>query len=315
MYLPTTIFLYMTRFSMNEVIQHVKAIPSINTCTLISLETKKQLLNFHQQSKNFCASDSMLITDADFFLSKIPASIFPKTPPFHASTQTPSTLPLPTLGIFEDNELPSLSSDFSKIPYIFEGIQAITEENLSFVFYRFHKLPLIVLETDRLQLREWALTDVQSFFALYQSFPVSDQLHCPAKTREEVPSFLSSYIHGAYEFYGHGLWCIIEKQSHSIIGQCGIEYKERNEVSRYELQYMITPSAQQKGYGFEICQAVCNYARKELSIPELFALILPHNARSIQLIQKLGFHLEEEIDIDGQTTLLYKICFPHDFSL
>lgn len=315
MYFPTTIFLYFTRFSIKEVIEHLKTIPSINTCTLISLEAEEQLLNFHPQSENFYYSKSLLITDADFFLSKIPASIFPKTPPFHTSTQTPSTLPLPTLGIFKDKELPSLSSDFSKIPYIFEGIQAITEENLSFVFCRFHKLPLRILETKRLQLREWALTDEHFFFALYESFPASDQLHCPAKTREEIPSFLSSYIHGAYEFYGHGLWCIIEKQFHSVIGQCGIEYKERNGVSRYELQYMITPSAQQKGYGFEICQAVCNYAMKELCIPELFALILPHNTRSIQLIQKLGFHLEKEIEIDGQTTLLYKICFPHDFSL
>ena len=309
---PTTIYLYCTKFSIYDIISHLNTLPLPKECQILSLLDLKDTENHAFETSTH---RSLLITDADFFLSYIPVPIVSKTKKTHTSTRIHSSMPMPVLGIFRYQDLPELSTDFSKIPYIFEGVESITLENLSFVFCRFHGFSLPILETKRLLLREWSVKEEQKLFDLYQDFPSSDCLPFPPNNKEERHTFLSSYIQGAYEFYGHGLWCVIEKQSNSIIGQCGIEYKERDGISRYELQYMIAPSFQQKGYGYEICNAVCLYAKETLMLSELFALILPNNYRSLGLIEKLGFHFEMMQCIEGKPTLIYKVCFPNNFSL
>lgn len=305
---PNIIFLYFTHFSLQDVYSHLHTLSFPKDCVFIPLNHEDT-----NEIKNITPSNCLLLTDADFFLSEIPAFILSNMKVAH--TYSSCKLPVPTLGIFNPETLPPLSTDFSKIPYIFETINGITIENISFVFCRFHQIPISILQTEQLLLREWGIQDEKAFFELYKSFPKSDRLACPVRSQEETLPFLSSYIHGAYEFYGHGLWAAIEKATQQIIGQCGIEYKERDGIARYELQYMISPKFQQKGFAFEISKAVCHYAIETLCISELYALIHPHNIRSKKLIEKLGFHLSGTQRIDNNSFLLYKICFPNHFSL
>ena len=48
---------------------------------------------------------------------------------------------------------------------------------------------------------------------------------------------------------------------------------------------------QHKGYAYEACQAILEYASDELGIQEMFAVIDKTNEPSRKLAQKLGFEL------------------------
>lgn len=304
---PSTIFLYVTNIAEEIVRKKLSTLPLASQCHIRSLlndfPVKQELL-----------TNSLLITDSDpsqmimELFKEISPCIFSIQENFHTTFK--EKFPLPVFGLLPEPlaETPMQTIPaFSGIPYVFEGISNVDDDNISFVFCRFHQLPVTILKTPRLTLREWGVKDSDAIFHLYQEFPKEDALPpIPTDSKERL-EFLTSYIHGAYGFYGHGLWCVTETESQTTIGQCGIEYKERNGIDRYELQYMIAPSHQNAGFAFEICSAICQYAKEVLFVDELFAFIHPDNIRSIGLIKKLGFHFYKEESIDGTLVQIYSI--------
>lgn len=287
MYFPTTIFLFTTNTDSTTLYQHILSLPKAGTCHIVSIINKEHVA-LHTQDATIISS-SLLITD---------------------TIVTPT---LPTLGLLPFSS-PLQEHSFS-IPYAFEGIDSIDDESIALVFCRFHQLPMTILCTKRLVLREWSITDSDALLSLYSQFPQEDRLSFPPSNPIEREQFLSSYINGAYGFYGHGLWCVIEKQTNEIIGQCGIEYKERDGIGRYELQYMISPSYQQLGFAYEITKAICHYAKDVLFIDRLFAFIRTDNIRSLRLIKKLGFAYDSSMYIEDCQFDLYSICFLPTFSI
>ena len=293
MFFPKIILLYITALSESVLYQHLSSLPLPADCTIESLSTlpPSMALSSSLSKEPYC-SKALLITDTVTWLNGEPLPVDR----------------LPTLGIGTDG--------LFGIPYVFESLDSLDTDGISLVFCRFHHLPLTLLETKHLLLKEWAPEQAVEFQTLYRSFPPSDHLPPLPDDLDEVKQYLSDYQKGAYEFFEHGLWAVFHKETQSIIGQCGIEYKERDGIARYELQYMITPSFQGKGLAFEICSEVLSLARDFFYIEILHALIEPENTRSIALIEKLGFQKIDSIRADRKQVLVYeKICFPPKSSL
>ena len=74
-----------------------------------------------------------------------------------------------------------------------------------------------------------------------------------------------------------------------LIGRAGIENREIDGVTCCEIGYLIRRNMQHKGYAYEACQAILEYASDELGIQEMFAVIDKTNEPSRKLAQKLGF--------------------------
>lgn len=191
--------------------------------------------------------------------------------------------------------------DLTKLSYLFEGIESLDLDSISWVYSRFHQLPLTILETKRLRLREWSVNDLFELQSLYQTFLNNPSIVCPWTSEKESQNWLDAYCLGAYDFFGYGLWCVEKIDTGDIIGQCGIEYKEINSYAEgtLQLQYMILPDYQGNGYAEEICLAICHYAKEQLKLSELSAYIHPGNKASIALIKKLGFHFIDSIQIEN----------------
>ena len=275
---PKQLFLYCKVYPETYLINHLKQLPKARHCIIHSLSdctTSHSLLA--SLSKEESLPSGLLITDTK---ENVPLSLFP------------------TIGFG--------TNDLFGIPYVFETLDALDDDGITLAFCRFHKLPLTILETERLILKEWCPKDGIELKKLYDSFPSSDNLPSLPNTREELRQYLSDYQAGAYAFFGHGLWAVIEKKSNHIIGQCGIEYKERDKIGRYELQYMITPSSQRNGLAFEMCFAVLHYAKDVLYLDKISAFIEPCNTPSLSLIAQLGFQQSEMIIADQKSVIVYE---------
>lgn len=173
----------------------------------------------------------------------------------------------------------------AEIPYLVEEEAQITEEFLERLVRRQLKLPWIITETKRLQIREFTPWDWENLPA---TITASLAETCPSMFMEHE-SFLS-YIRCQYPFYEYGIWALEEKTQHRLIGGCGFWDREgRDEGKRaVEIGYWISPEFQRKGYGEEAVKAVLDYA---LSLGKtcIYAEIREENIPSRKLVEKLRF--------------------------
>ena len=75
------------------------------------------------------------------------------------------------------------------------------------------------------------------------------------------------------------------------------------------LSYLLDNSHWGYGYALECCNAVLDYAREELDISRIVAVIDKENARSIHTAKNLNMTLEKEFTYKGRNSLLYSIEF------
>lgn len=115
---------------------------------------------------------------------------------------------------------------------------------------------------------------------------------------EEKEKFLA-YIGCAYNYFGYGLWTILERKTGVIVGRCGLNpvTDELSPQGRIELGYLIGKEYRRRGYAWEACSKILEYGFEILDCTVLYALIHKDNVPSQALAQKLGFQKE----ISGKT--------------
>lgn len=72
-----------------------------------------------------------------------------------------------------------------------------------------------------------------------------------------------------------------------------------------ELGYIIGREYQNQGYATEVCQAVMEYAAKELQMAELHCMIHPQNYASRRVARRLGFTLRDAQMYNAEGLLHY----------
>ena len=103
------------------------------------------------------------------------------------------------------------------------------------------------------------------------------------------------YIRYRYPFYEYGMWTVLDKGTGQVIGRAGIEERQIGGKAYTELGYVMHCSYRRKGIGFEICQAILDYAKFALYMEEIHAFIHLDNEASEKLLEKLGFQLYREV--------------------
>ena len=71
------------------------------------------------------------------------------------------------------------------------------------------------------------------------------------------------------------------------------------------LSYLLDSQHWGYGYAIECCKAVLDYAREDLEIKRVVAVIDKRNTRSIHTAQKLGMKPEKELVYHGRDSILY----------
>ena len=167
-----------------------------------------------------------------------------------------------------------------------------------------------VLETARLRLRPLRLEDAANVFA-FASDPEIARLGMwpPSLSLEESRAEIQEILKG-YQAGSQWTWAIEQKQDQTLIGQCDL-LKYRREHRNAEIGYALARPAWGKGYATEALHALVNFAFNEMALHRLEAIVLPFNASSIRVLEKLGMQREgtkrEAYFVDGQFMDL--ICF------
>lgn len=184
-----------------------------------------------------------------------------------------------------------------QVDMLVEGFEEVDYDFLEKVYQRHHGLPWTILETERLVVRELALSDMDALFELYSYEGMTDYMEGLYAYEEEY-DYQKAYIENMYHFFGYGMWLVFEKETGKLVGRAGVEHREELE-GELELGYAIGTPWQGRGYATEVCRGILEYVREELGFEEIGSLVQPENIVSVRLLEKLGFNMEKEVVLDG----------------
>lgn len=181
---------------------------------------------------------------------------------------------------------------------VMESLEDIQAELLYRQIQRANEKPWTILETERLVVREFQMSDLDDLFLLYQGEGMTDYIES-LYPYEEEKEYQQAYINHMYRYFGYGMWLVFEKKSGRLVGRAGIEHREEFK-GELELGYAIGTPYQRKGFATEVCLAICEYSKNYLDAKQLFCMVEPENKASIALAEKIGFTFEEECVNDGK---------------
>ncbi|MEM7247646.1 MAG: GNAT family N-acetyltransferase [Acidobacteriota bacterium] len=144
------------------------------------------------------------------------------------------------------------------------------------------------LETDRLRLREFTLADTAFTLELinepaWHEF-IGDR---GLRTEDGAQEYLEQAILGSYQRHGFGLYHVALSVDDTPVGMCGLV--RRDVLDAPDLGFAILERHWRRGYAFEASAAVLAHAREQLGLDPILAVTNRANARSIALLEKLGF--------------------------
>ena len=82
-----------------------------------------------------------------------------------------------------------------------------------------------------------------------------------------------------------------------VIGRAGFSNREGHEDP--ELGFVIGVPWQKKGLATEVCTALLQYGKEELGFDRVQMLVMPENRVSLRLAEKLGFHRQDRMTLEG----------------
>ena len=187
---------------------------------------------------------------------------------------------------------------------------------------------MVILETPRLILRDFCMDDLEEIYNLVYADPeVKDTWSGVTGTPEEIKNrFAERYVCKNSSF---GFKAMVIKQTTTLIGLMGFQTHEpaKGEAIYYlltkenpdrtvnfdpnclevELTYAIGRAFWKKGYATEMGQAMINYGFRTLGIGRVIQGVLAHNDNSINLMQRLGFRIEQGLYPGSVVGILDKV--------
>ena len=147
------------------------------------------------------------------------------------------------------------------------------------------------IDTQRLQLRQLTLADASLMLAVWNDPAfirfVGDR---GIRTLDDAREAMSAGALKLYKDYGYGPYGVVLRGKGTPIGICGLFRRE--DLDEPDIGFAILPGYCGNGYAYEASVAVLQYAREELGIPRITAIVSPDNKASVGLIRKLGLRFE-----------------------
>ena len=161
-----------------------------------------------------------------------------------------------------------------------------------------------ILVTERLILRPFEEKDIEPTYQMNLDAIVSKYTgDGGVVSYDEIERRIRENIFTDYKKYGYGRMAIELKSTGEFIGFCGLKYLE--DIMEVDLGYRLKSTHWNKGYATESCHAIVDFGFNELKLNKIIALVLPENLTSINVLGKLDFEYEKEIETDGLSTLMF----------
>ncbi|MDF1837756.1 MAG: GNAT family N-acetyltransferase [Planctomycetota bacterium] len=153
-------------------------------------------------------------------------------------------------------------------------------------------------ETLRLSHREIRVEDAEAVLAFNGNPEVMKLTGEPLWTDlEQTRERLANYAE--FETHGFGRWGIFHKPEGQLIGFSGFKYLP--ELDEVDLGYRLLPEYWGRGLATESGLACLRFGFETMGFERLIALVLPENAGSMRVVEKIGMHNTGPIQIDDET--------------
>lgn len=113
------------------------------------------------------------------------------------------------------------------------------------------------------------------------------------RTEEQARRYIADGPVASYRQHGFGMYAVRLRDSGETVGLCGLV--KRPELADVDIGYGFLPAVRGRGLALEAARRVWEHATGELGLKRLVAIISPHNAPSIRLIEQLGLRYETTI--------------------
>ncbi|WPO79142.1 GNAT family N-acetyltransferase [Flavobacterium sp. KACC 22761] len=170
------------------------------------------------------------------------------------------------------------------------------------------------IETERLLLREFLLSDADGMFELDSNPKVHLFLgNNPVKKPEESIEYIY-FVQKQYKDFGTGRWAVILKETNEFLGWSGIKFitdEINGHKNFYEIGYRFLEKHWGKGYATEAGRAFVDYAFNEMKVDALYAFADAGNENSRKILEKLGLQYVNSFEYEGETEVWYEMKNPN----
>lgn len=167
-----------------------------------------------------------------------------------------------------------------------------------------------IIETDRLVLGVITEEDADIMLAIWNDPAFIRNVNDRGiRTIDEARVAVRDGAQKMYNDHGYGPYWMQLKSDGARIGICGL-FKREN-LDDPDIGFAVLPDWVGQGYAGEAAQAVVAYARDQLNLPAITAIVSPGNVPSIGLIKKLGLSFERMVTMPGddEAIELYSMSF------
>ena len=164
----------------------------------------------------------------------------------------------------------------------------------------------VILETDRLLLREFVEDDAESFFELNTDPEVMRFVpDKPLLNVEQARQTLIDHPIADYRRYGFGRGACILKSTGEQIGFAGLKYLD--ELGEVDVAYRLLPAHWGQGLATEVALASVRYGFAALGLKRIIGLVMPKNIASVRVLEKTGLRYSGTVTLWGHTFSRYVI--------
>ena len=165
---------------------------------------------------------------------------------------------------------------------------------------------MLVLETERLAVRQLNLDDAAFVLQLLNEPSFLQNIGDKGvRTETDAREYLRTGPMASYDTHGFGLYLVVLRTTEEPIGICGL--RKRDALEDADIGFALLPEFWSQGYAREAASAIIAYARETLGLSRMVAIVSPHNAVSISLLERLGLVFEERVRLSetAPQVLLY----------
>jgi RimJ/RimL family protein N-acetyltransferase len=162
---------------------------------------------------------------------------------------------------------------------------------------------MIVLQTERLQLRLLTEADADFMYALmntdgWKQF-IGDR---GIRNAEDALHYMQKIYLPSYTTHGFGFYAVEVSGVNAPIGLCGLI--KRAELEDTDIGFAFLPEHSGKGYATESAKAVLKFAKEVLKLKSIVAITTPDNVSSLNVLRKIGLSVQKTISYMGEELLL-----------
>ncbi len=163
----------------------------------------------------------------------------------------------------------------------------------------------ILIETDRLLLREIIPEDKEDLFTLHSDPEVQKYTgETVVESMEEMEEAIEERI-DHYRQFGFGRWATFLKDGMQFVGWAGLLYLP--EFDEIDLGYRFLPQYWGKGIATEVSHAILKYGFETLNLKRIIAIAMKENKASIRVMEKVGMEFDKfaPYELGGEDALWY----------